>query len=386
MNRLLEITPALAADQIVYAIADALLVLDREGVIRIANDPAARLLDRPATALVGEPLGAAMGAPFGQDLIDAVAATGLVREPAMAYHARDGRSLSLDVTGCVTRDHAHRPLAFVFIFQDVTEYRQLQEQVYEGRKLDAMRRLAGDIARELETSVGLLSRRSAEVLGGLDRVAGTHHLRMALQDMDRAADRAAELIDQLLAFGSSQGLKPTLLDLNAVVTSLRGLLQWVVGPAIQMEIDLDPALGWVKTDPLRTEHVLVKLAANARDAMITGGTLTIETRNVTVPALHPHSHGIVPEGHYAMVTVGAPNWVIDKESQRHVFEPFVRPALGRGTGMELPAIYGIVKQSGGYIGVDGAPGRGSTFRIYFPVAEGQAAPAGLDARGGRLSA
>jgi len=366
--RLLEITPALAAEQIIHGIADALLVLDREGTVRVANQAASDLFACPPAELIGKPVSTTVGDLFGQDLIDAVAAAGLVREHGLHYRTRDGRTLTLDITGCVTRDRAGRPIAFVFIGRDITEYKRLEEQLYQSRKLEALGHLAGEIASELETNFSVISRQGMLLLSGLERSAGALGMHAAVDEMQKAVDRAAELTGQLLAFSSSQGLKPALLDLNALVTNLRGVLEWVLGADIKLRTDLDPALGWVKTDPVQTEQVIIKLAANARDAMAPGGRLTIETANVQVTPSPPHPHGVARPGKYAMLAMGASGWVLDGETRDHVFEPsLTRGKQGRVTGMELPCVYGIVKQSGGHIGVESEPERGTTFRIYLPL-------------------
>ena len=367
-HRLLEITPALAAEEIISGIADALLVVDREGIVRVANSVASQLFGHSPGALIGRPVAETVGNLFGQDLIDAVAAGGLIRQHEVHYRSRDGKTLTLDITGCVTRDGAGRPIAFVFIGRDITEQKRLEEQLYQSRKLEALGHLAGDIAHELETNFSVISRQGALLLSGLEHSARAPGMRAAVEEMKNAVDRAAELTDQLLAFSSSQGFKPTLLDLNALVTNLRGVLRWVLGTDVQLRTDLDPALGWVKTDPAQTEQLIIMLAANARDAMPPGGRLTLETANVRVPPFVPHPHGIVRPGKYAMLAMGASGWVIDEDARDRVFEPsLARKKQGRVTGMELACVYGIVKQCGGHIGVDSGRERGTTFRIYFPL-------------------
>ncbi len=366
--RVLEITPALAAEQIISGIADALLVLDREGTVRVANHAASRLFGHSPAELIGRPVAATVGDLFGQDLIDAVAVAGLVREHEIHYRSRDGKALTLDITGCVTRDGAGRPIAFVFIGRDVTEHKRLEEQLYESRKLEALGHLAGEIAHELETNFSVISRQGALLLSGLERSARPSGMRASVEEMKNAVDRAAELTGQLLAFSSSQGFKPTLLDLNALVTNLRGVLRWVLGADVQLRTDLDPALGWVNADPAQTEQIIITLAANARDAMAPGGRLTLETANVRVPPFLSHPHGIVRPGRYVVLAMGASGWVIDEDARDRVFEPsLARKKQGRVTGMDLACVYGIVKQCGGHIGVDSGRERGTTFKIYFPL-------------------
>src|SRR5262249_48673154 len=272
-HRLLEITPALAAEQIIHGIADALLVLDREGTVRVANQGASQLFGYAPAALIGKPVSATMGGLFEQDLIDAVAAGGLIRVHEIPYRTRDGETVILDITGCVTRDRAGRPIAFVFIARDVSAQRRLEEQLYQSRKLEALGHLAGDIARELETNFSVISRQGMLFLSSLEHSATAPGMRTSVGEMKMAVDRAAELIGQLFAFSSSRGSRPTLLDLNGLVANLRGVLRWVLGSEIQLQTDLDPALEWVNVDPAQTEQVIITLAASARDAMTSGGRL-----------------------------------------------------------------------------------------------------------------
>ena len=181
--RLLAITPALAAEQIMSGIADALLVLDREGTVRVANHAASRLFGYSPAELIGRSVAATVGDLFGQDLIDAVAAGGLVREHEVYYRRRDGTRVILDITGCVTRDGASRPIAFVFIGRDITEQKRLEEQPYESRKLEALGRLAGEIARELETNFSVISGQGVFLLSGLEHSARTPGMRAAVEEI-----------------------------------------------------------------------------------------------------------------------------------------------------------------------------------------------------------
>ncbi len=363
--RLLEITPALAAEQIIDTMADGVLVLDHEGIVRVANQAAVHLFGYPKEALVGKPLGTMLGDRFGQEHINALAAMAVVQQHETLYHTEEGKTLTLDVTGSVARDRAGHPIAFVFIARDITGRRQLEEQLRQAQKLEALGRLAGEIAHGFDAIVTLISRHSGRLLSHLEMRSP---IRGDVEDIKNAADRAAELSNQLLACGSTQPLHPTQLDLNALVADLREVLQWTLGKDIGLTTVLDPALGRVKADRGQIERVVIKAVANAGQAMGPGGTLAIETANVQVTAFPPHPPGLASPGKYAMLAVSASGWVMDEETRTHLFEPsLMRTREGRVTGLDLAMVYGTVKQSGGHIAVESELERGTTFRIYLPL-------------------
>src|SRR2546426_7534855 len=319
--RLQEITPAFAADQIIHTMADALLVLDSERVVRVANQAATQLFGYAKTELVGKPVSTTLGSFLEQEKIDALEATGVMRAYEMHYRNKEGKVLSLDITGSLTRDPAGNPMAFVFITRDITERKRLEEKALQAQTLEALRKLAGESAHDFETIITILSRLSLVVSTGLDqngRVLGK------VEEIKKAADKGMELTRKLLAFSSSQRIKPTVLDLNALVTNLRGVLEWVVGKDIDLVTRLDPALGWVRVDLGQVEQIIIKLAANARDAMPHGGKVTLQTSNVQVSATSHHPHGLIGPGKFAMLAMSASGWVMDEEMRIHLFEPFFR--------------------------------------------------------------
>ncbi|PYM05973.1 MAG: hypothetical protein DMD82_09710 [Candidatus Rokuibacteriota bacterium] len=365
--RLQEITPAFAADQIIYTMADALLVLDSERVVRVANQAATQLFGYAKTELVGKPVSTTLGSFLEQEKIDALEATGVMRAYEMHYRNKEGKVLSLDITGSLTRDPAGSPMAFVFITRDITERKRLEEKALQAQKLEALGKLAGEIAHDFETIFTILSRLSLVLSSGLDqngRVLGK------VEEIKKAADKGMELTRKLLAFSSSQRIKPTVLDLNALVTNLRGVLEWVVGKDIDLATRLDPTLGWVRVDLGQVEQVIIKLAANARDAMPHGGKVTLQTSNVQVSAISHHPHGLIGPGKFAILAMSASGWVMDEEVRIHLFEPFFKiKEYGGAPGLELAMVYGLVKQNGGQIAVESQPGLGTTFLIYLPLVE-----------------
>jgi PAS domain S-box-containing protein len=362
--RLLEITPALAAEQIIDTMADALLVLDQDGIVRVANQAASQLFGYAREEFVGKPVNAALGDLLGPDKTDALTGAGITREYETHHRTREDKILALGITGSVTRDRSGDPIAFVFVIRDLTERKQLEEQLRQAQRLEALGHLAGEIAHELEIIVTVISGHGALLPTGLEDSRGT---RTPVEEMKKAADRAAELTRQLLAFSSSQRVKPALLDLNVLITNLRGVLEWVVGKDIGLTTVLDPALGWVMADQGQIEQVIIKLAANAREAMSDGARLAIETANVRVTPFSPPPHGRVHAGKYVMLAVNASGWLMDEDTRSRLFEPSFARKAGRVTWLDLAMVYGIVKQSGGHIEVTSDREVGTTFRIYLPL-------------------
>lgn len=256
----------------------------------------------------------------------------------------------------------------VVVFTDISERKHLEEQLRQAQKVEAVGRLAGGIAHDFNNLLMVMSGYSAALLRKLEP---DNPLRRYPLEVKKAGERAAALTQQLLAFSRRQVLEPKVLDLNDTVTSLSEMLTRLIGEHIELVSLLDIGLGRVKADPGQIEQVIMNLVINGRDAMPKGGTLTIKTTNVEIDeALAPLLSDVQP-GSYVMLTVSDTGHGMDEETQSHIFEPFFTTKdLGKGTGLGLASVYGIVKQSGGSISVQSEPGRGTTFTIYLPrVAE-----------------
>jgi len=208
-------------------------------------------------------------------------------------------------------------------------------------------------------------------LGGLP--AGDRR-RGRIEEIHKAAERAASLTRQLLAFSRKQLLEVRLLDLNALLADMERMLRRLIGEDIKLVTRTAPSLRPIKADPGQIEQIVMNLVVNARDAMPVGGILTIDTAGVELNAETAHTHGVAPHGHYVMMTVSDTGVGMTPEVQARIFEPFfTTKEAGRGTGLGLSTVYGIVKQSGGYMTVDSEPGRGTSFRIHLPQVEEDAA-------------
>ncbi len=246
---------------------------------------------------------------------------------------------------------------------DITERRQLEDQLRQSQKMEAVGRLAGGVAHDFNNLLTVISGYGDMIMRGL---APEDPLHGCVEEVLKAASRATSLTNQLLAFSRRQVIQPKILDLNILVANMDRMLRRVIGEHIELETVLTPGLGSVKADAGQLEQVIMNLAVNARDAMPEGGKLYIRTGNVDVP----HSsrlHADVRPGSYVRLTVADTGKGMDAEIMVHLFEPFyTSKATGKGTGLGLSTVYGIVKQSGGEIVVESQPGSGATFHIYLP--------------------
>jgi two-component system, cell cycle sensor histidine kinase and response regulator CckA len=253
------------------------------------------------------------------------------------------------------------------IQRDVTERMHLEQQLRNAQQLEAIGRLAGGVAHDFNNILSIITGHS-ELL--LRTMSLDDRARNGLEQIRRAAERAALLTHQLLAFSRKQVLQPKVLDLNEAVAAVQQMLARVIGEDIELAANLDPSLLLVKADPGQVEQVLMNLAINARDAMPQGGKLTMSTSNLEVAAERGRDYDLAP-GRYAMLQVTDTGQGMDAATLPHIFEPFfTTKPIGKGTGLGLSTVYGIVKQSGGSVAVESEPGRGTEFRICLPAQDG----------------
>jgi nitrogen-specific signal transduction histidine kinase/CheY-like chemotaxis protein len=246
---------------------------------------------------------------------------------------------------------------------DVSEQAALRERLRESQRMESIGRLAGGVAHDFNNLLTVITGYSDLVLGSRQLPAS---LRDDLEQVRTAGERAAALTGQLLAFSRRQVMQLQPVDLNEVVRGMQGMLRRLIGEDLQLVVSLDSDLDSIVADPGQVEQVILNLAANARDAMPSGGVLTLETSKVDAVEDGPAGAGSGAYGRLSMTDTGSG---MDAETRSRIFEPFFTTKnLGRGTGLGLATVYGIVMQSGGFLTVDSAPGSGSRFEVHFPVA------------------
>ena len=249
-------------------------------------------------------------------------------------------------------------------YRDATERRSLEQQVIQAQKMEAVGRLAGGVAHDFNNILTAIGGYTDLLLEDLPL---DDPRRQDVDEIHRAADRAAALTQQLLAFSRRQVLQPKVIDLNALVSNVEKLLGRLIGADVQLATALADEVGRVRADPGQLEQVIVNLAVNARDAMPGGGRLTIETRNVDLDAAYAAEHRTVVPGPYVVIAVSDTGTGMSADTQSHMFEPFfTTKEVGKGTGLGLATVYGIVKQSGGSIWVYSELGHGTTIKVYLP--------------------
>ena len=300
----------------------------------------------------------------------AVLGRGEVWSGRITNQRKDGTLFEEDTTISAVRDAAGKVVNYVAAKRDVTHEAQLQQQLLQARKMEAIGLLAGGVAHDFNNLLGVITG-YGEIVHR--RMADEDPLKVKVVQILRAAERAADLTRQLLAFGRKQVLQPKILDLNAVVSGIQKMLPRVIGEDVELGTVLAQDLGSVRADPGQIDQILMNLAVNARDAMPEGGRITIETRNADLDESYAATHAPVRTGRYVMLAFSDTGSGMDAATQAHVFEPFfTTKGVGEGTGLGLATVYGIVKQSDGYVWVYSEVGVGTTFKIYLPRVDGEA--------------
>jgi PAS domain S-box-containing protein len=288
------------------------------------------------------------------------------------WRRKDGTPVPVRLSGRTVLDERGALEGYEVIAENVSERWHLEEQLRQAQKIEAVGRLAGGVAHDFNNLLTIVTGYSDLVL---ERLGATDAMRAYVEEIKKAGERAASLTRQLLAFGRRQTLAPRALDLNAVVANIDKMLRRLIGENIELTTVLAPELGRVKADPGQIEQVILNLAVNARDAMPQGGQLTLETANVELNEGDTRTRVSVLPGRYVMLAVSDSGMGMDAETQAHIFEPFfTTKEEGKGTGLGLATVYGIVKQSGGHIGLYSEPNHGTTFKIYLPRLEEAAQP------------
>ena len=347
--------------------ADLVVVTDRSGVIEYVNRAFAALTGYSREEAIGQSFRMLKSSQQASELYPQMWQTILAGN---SFHGvifnqkKNGDTFLTEKTITPVRNSAGQITHFISTDRDITERNRLEAQLRLAQRMDAIGRLAGGVAHDFNNLLMVISS-YAELM--LDSIAGQHALRRNIEEIMAASSRAADLTRQLLAFGRQQMQSLRVLDLNPVIQEIGRMLPHLIGEDIQLVVLQGNKLGKVKADLVQIEQILMNLAANARDAMPRGGKLIIETANVYLDEAYLQRHHMVPAGDYVLLTVTDSGNGIAPKHLPHVFEPFyTTKEEGKGTGLGLATVYGIVKQSGGFIWVYSEPGMGTTFKIYLP--------------------
>ena len=369
----LDITERKRTEQALRLLIDGvrdygMFVVDPAGRILTWNAGAERLKGYSTEEILGQdsrrfypPADVAAGKP---DLVlEAARAHGRAEDEGWRVR-KDGTRFWANVVVTSLSDSTGMHLGFAKISRDLTERRKLEDQVRQAQKLEAIGSLAGGVAHDFNNVLSVILSYS-EML--IEDLRPADPMRSDLEEIKAAAMRATDLTHQLLAFGRQQILQPKPVNLNDIVTTIERMLRRLVGESVEFTFLPDSTLGAAHLDPSQVDQVVINLVVNARDAMLHGGKLTIETTNVELDHEYAAHHVGVAPGPYVMLAVSDTGDGMDAETQKRIFEPFfTTKKLGKGTGLGLSTVFGIVRQSGGHIWVYSEPGRGTVFKIYFP--------------------
>lgn len=285
----------------------------------------------------------------------------------LVHTKKNGERVVVASTWMLYRDENGQPEAIVEDNNDITERKKLEQQLRQSHKMEAVGQLAGGVAHDFNNMLGVIIGYSDLMLRTL---SSDDPLRPQIEEIRRAGDRASSLTRQLLAFSRKQMLQPKIFDLDSLITDTSKMLRRLIGENIELVTVFKPDSGFINADPDQIEQVLMNLVINARDAMPQGGKIIIETANVEFDEQYAAMHAEVLSGKYVMLSVSDTGMGMDEETRKHIFEPFfTTKETGIGTGLGLSMVYGIVKQSGGYIYVQSEPDEGAVFKIYLPREE-----------------
>lgn len=362
---------------------EAIVLLDENDRVLQANGEFTRMFGYTLDEAIGRP-------------INELIAPADLRDEALAYTVnvargnkvnveavrvrKDGTPIHVSILGTPIKIPGE-PTRVYGIYRDITQRVQLEEKFRQAQKMEAVGRLAGGVAHDFNNLLTAISGH-AQIL--LEDLPADDPARADIEEISRAADRAADLTRQLLAFSRKQMLRSQVLDPNALIGEIQKMLRRLIGEDIELITRLAPDLGAVRADPGQLEQVIMNLAVNARDAMPTGGRLLIETRNVELGEDDARRLAPLQPGPHVVLIISDTGAGMDESTRERIFEPFfTTKEKGKGTGLGLSTVYGIVQQSGGHIWVYSEPGQGTTFKIYLPRVDArpEAAPAPSDADG-----
>ena len=352
---------------------DAIIVADAKRVITAWNGGAEKMYGWKESEAVGRVIHELLQTvgPIPVEEIDSVLRTTQRWEGELVHTHKDGRKITVDSRHILPRSGAGDPGSFLEINRDVTERHTLQQQLTQAQKMESLGLLAGGVAHDFNNLLTVIIGYSSMLQGALPESSADQHHKAMAREIWKAGDRAAALTRQLLLFSRKQISEPRKITLNAIVLGLHSMLERLIGADVELVVSVAAEAIVIDADPGQLEQVVMNLVVNARDAMPGGGKLIIETQCVDIDATYAESHWSVSRGRHAVLAVSDSGVGMPEEVRSHIFEPFfTTKGPGKGTGLGLSTVYGIVKQSGGEVFVYSEPGRGTTFKIFFPEAGG----------------
>ncbi|MBF6605695.1 MAG: PAS domain S-box protein [Chloroflexi bacterium] len=361
------------------AAPDAMVVVDQGGEIVLLNVQAEKQFGYPRDELLGQRVTNIIPEGFAERLVaddlrsaaDALAqqiGTGI----ELVALRKDGSEFPIEIM--LSPLESAEGILVTAAIRDISVRKAAENQLLQAQKLESIGRLAGGIAHDFNNMLFAIhgyAELLTEDLSAPDRVRFDHDgALLSVNAISQAAERAAALTAQLLAFSRQQVISPKVLDLNAAIKGIEPMVRQLIGDNVRLAIKLDSHAGHIRADPSQLDQILVNLVVNARDAMPDGGTVTIETTHVAFGERYEIGLFDVRPGSYVLLAVSDTGSGMDRETREHIFEPFfTTKELGKGTGLGLATTYGIVRQAGGHIAPYSEPGRGSTFKLYFPRAD-----------------
>ena len=361
--------------QIVETANEGIWTIDDQGQTTFVNRALAQMLGYTIEEMTGRPLFSLLHERDHTTVVDNMAQLrkGIPAQFDMTLHRRDGREVATMVSTNPFLDRNGRYTGALAMVTDVTERKHLEEQFHQSQKMEAFGQLAGGVAHDFNNLLTIISGYSDIILS---TAKANDPIRDFVKNISEAGERAASLTRQLLAFSRKTVLEPKVLDLNEVIRETGKMLRRLIGEDILLTTVLDPTISRVKVDPDQLGQVLMNLVVNARDAMPTGGNLTVESKNVELDEGYARlNSGVVP-GKYVLLSVADSGSGMTEEVKARLFEPFfTTKGVGKGTGLGLAVVMGILKQSGGHVSVYSELNRGTTFKLYFPAVDEQAGAA-----------
>jgi two-component system cell cycle sensor histidine kinase/response regulator CckA len=371
VDRILRLAEAERGNSLLAAIVessdDAIIGRSLDGFITSWNAGAERLYGYPARDAIGKTFNFIV--PKDRlDELETLTGRLLRGESTKNFETiqthKNGNSIEVSISVSPIRNKDGQIVGGATIARDISTRKRLEDQLLQAQKMEVVGRLAGGIAHDFNNLLTPIIGYSELMLEDLPP---GNRLRGDIEEIRRSGRRAADLTRQLLAFSRKQVLQPKVLDLNEVVLGTEKLIRRLIGEDVRVQYSLAPRIGKVKVDPGQLEQVVMNLAVNSRDAMPAGGALTIETADVSLDPEYAKAHPEVVPGPHSVLIVSDSGTGMDKETLSHLFEPFfTTKPKGKGTGLGLATVYGIVKQSRGHIYVYSEPAHGTTFKVYFP--------------------